>query len=110
MNDLNSRDKFRATRTQKIFLASLLGITLLAALAYICSPQTLRWFCVFGAASVLVNVGIFLYLAVTGVLTVNRDSDRLSNIIGGITLVIPFAIFYTVMVMVLRGFRLPFDY
>ena len=99
-------------KQNKVILLVFLGVSLLCAIIYKTFSPTLKNFIMFGLISVVINIGIYFYAAFKS----NNQSGDESNdnpliiVVGGLTLAIPYSVFYIIISVVLSGFGFPFKY
>ena len=99
-------------KKNKFFLLASLCIPLLCAVLYRIFPATLKNYIFFGAVSVTINMFLYFYLAFKNRLKIGDEfyDNTFILIGGGLTLIIPYSIFYILFSVILSGFRFPVGY
>ena len=102
--------KYSLIKNIKLFYVVSFAIPFSCAAAYRFFPAQSRFFILFGLISAVTPILYFYYLGLR-----YRDKSDLYEhpfmiIIGGLTLAIPYSIFYTLFVMIMGGFKFPFDF
>jgi hypothetical protein len=98
-------------KVKRVFLITAFAITCLFAILYILISPTLEHFVTFGAVDVVCNISLYYLFAFKHRNVSEKNYDRSSVIIiSGLTLAIPFSIFYILMVVILRAFKFPFEF
>jgi hypothetical protein len=111
-NDMQADTKIESTQKQsKIFLLISLLFSFVGAIIYKIFPSTLLNFMVIGLISAFINILFYFsfaykYKVKTGD---NFFDNNIILIVGGLTLVIPYFIFYTLFSLLLSGFKIPFS-
>ena len=108
---LQSAQRNALGKVKGLFLIIAFAITCLFGILYILMSPTLEHFVTFGAVASICNIFLFYFLAFKYRNVSENDYDRSSVIIiSGLTLAIPFATFYILIVVILRGFKFPFEF
>jgi hypothetical protein len=98
-------------KVKGVFLIKAFAITCLFGILYILMSPTLEHFVTFGAAASICNIFLYYFFAFKHRNVSEKNYDRPSVIIiSGMTLAIPFVIFYILIVVVFRGFKFPFEF
>jgi F0F1-type ATP synthase assembly protein I len=107
---LNANHVRHAKRRARLFLVVTFSLSFTGALVYRLSTPNLHNFVIFGGISALINLCVYYAYS----FRYRRDFPEgdynpVVIILGGLTLLIPYSIFFVIFAVVLRGFKFPFD-
>ena len=106
-------DQKKLSKVQRLLLILIpIGISLIFVIIYqVTTSHALKDYIYFGSISVIVNLAfifILVFLNIDDFL--EAYGGYAGVIIGNLTLIIPFFIYYIMISLVLAGFRFPFNY
>jgi hypothetical protein len=101
-----------AKKHNKVFLFISLLFSLVGAIIYKNFPATFFNFMSIGLISASINILFYFYFAYKNKVKSGEDffNNNIILIVGGITLIIPYFIFFTLFSLLLSGFKIPFSY
>lgn len=109
MSDLTKNQK----KQSRIIIIIQLAVTLLFSKVYLSYFEpTITNFILLGSISVILNILTYFYSSFMLMKKAGVDAAKLNStiIFGGISQVIPFAIYYILISALLAGWRVPFNY
>ncbi len=102
--------KYSLIKKSKLFYVVSFAIPFSCAAGYSFFPAELKFFVLFGLISAVAPILYFYYLGLRCRNELDLYEHPFMIIMGGLTLAIPYSIFYTLFVMTIRGFTFPFDF
>jgi len=108
----NKRDGNKSVNKNKVFLFVSLLFPLVGAIIYKNFPATFVNFLIIGLISACINILFYFYFTFKNKAKTGDDfyDNNIILIIGGLTLVIPNFILFTLFSLLLSGFKIPFSY
>ncbi len=99
-------------KQNKVFLFISLLFSLVGAIIYKNFPATFFNFMSIGLILASINILFYFYFAYKNKVQSGDDffNNNIILIVGGITLIIPYFIFFTLFSILLSGFKIPFSY
>ena len=108
----NKRDGNKSVNKNKVFLFVLLLFPLVGAIIYKNFPATFVNFIIIGLISACINILFYFYFTFKNKIKTEDVfyDNNIIHIIGGLTLVFPSFILFTLFSLLLSGFKVPFNY